>query len=134
MPRPRSAGDYQDAITAASWAGLAEIMLALGAHRDALVVVGGWTPSLIIEKFGERGAFQRGAFQAEAFQAGFGHVGSIDIDLVVDPAIVDAEQYATIVELLLDRGYAPARRSLFQFEKMLRSPRDGQDYLIRVDL
>jgi len=58
-------------------------------------------------------------------------VGSIDIDLVVDPGIMDAERYATIVELLRDRGYEPAGESLFQFEKVLRSPRDGQDYLIR---
>jgi hypothetical protein len=134
MPKPRTAGDYQDGITAASRSGLAEVMTALGAYREALVLVGGWAPYLILEAFGEPGGFQPDAFDVEAFQVAFVHVGSIDIDLVVDPAVIDAEQYATIVELLADRGYEPTPGSLFQFQKMIRSPRDGQGYLIRVDL
>lgn len=134
MRRPRTAGDYQDGITAASRSGLAEVMTTLGAYRDALVLIGGWAPYLILEQFGEEGASQAGAFQADAFQVGFVHVGSIDIDLVVDPDVVDAEHYATIVDLLLDRGYEPGADPLFQFQNTIRSPRDGQDYLIRVDL
>ena len=133
MPRPRTAGDYQDGITAASRSGLAEAMTALGAHRDALVLIGGWAPYLILEQSGEQGAFQADAVQGDAFQVRFVHVGSIDIDFVVDPGLVNAEAYATIVELLLDRGYKASGDSLFQFEKTIRSARDGQDYLIRVD-
>jgi hypothetical protein len=134
MPRPRTARDYQDGITTASRAGLAEIMTALGAYRDALVLIGGWAPYLILERFGEqRGLLVEFWLDVDRL-GGVSHVGSIDIDLVVDPGIIDAERYATIVELLHDRGYEPAGESLFQFEKTLRSPRDGQDYLIRVDL
>lgn len=128
MRRLRTAGDYQDGITAASRSGLAEVVTTLGAYRDALVLIGGWAPYLILERFGEEGAFQ-----ADAFQVGFVHVGSIDIDLVVDPDLVDAERYSTIVDLLLDRGYEPGADPLFQFQKAIRSPRDGQEYLIRVD-
>jgi hypothetical protein len=117
MPRPRrSARDYQDGVTAASRSGLAEVMTTLGAYRDALVLIGGWAPYLILERFGEREqeSFNAGvAFDAEVTFGRFVHVGSIDIDLVVDPALVDAEQYATIVELLLDRGYESAPESLF---------------------
>ncbi|MBI4401372.1 MAG: hypothetical protein HY581_07065 [Nitrospirae bacterium] len=133
MPRPRTAGDYQDGITTASRSGLAEVMITLGAYREALVLIGGWAPYLILEQSGEQRAFQADAFQGDAFQVGFVHVGSIDIDLVVDPGLVNAEAYATIVELLLDRGYKASGDSLFQFEKTIRSARDGQDYLIRVD-
>ncbi|MBI2554994.1 MAG: hypothetical protein HYV92_11430 [Candidatus Rokubacteria bacterium] len=120
MRKPRTARDYQDGITAASRSGLAEVMTTLGAYRDALVLIGGWAPYLILEQFGAPGRE-------------FVHVGSIDIDLVVDPDLVDAERYATIVNLLLDRGYQRGPDPLFQFEKVIRSPRDGQDYLIRVD-
>jgi len=134
MPRPRTARDYQDGITAASRSGLAEVMTMLGAYREALILVGGWAPYLILEKFGEPGTFGTGPFGAGSFGGRFVHVGSIDIDLVVDPAVVDAEQYATIVELLLDRGYEPAADVPYRFEKMIRSPQDGQDYLIQVDL
>ena len=133
MPRRRTAGDYQDGITAASRSGLAEAMTVLGAYRDALVLIGGWVPYIILEQSGEQGAFQANAVQGDAFQVGFVHVGSIDIDFVVDPGLVNAEAYATIVELLLDRGYKVSGDSLFQFEKTIRSQRDGQEYMIRVD-
>lgn len=120
MTKPRTAQDYEDEVTAASRVGLAEIMTALGAYRDALVLIGGWAPYLILERFGEEGA-------------GFTHVGSIDIDFVVDPEIIDADRYATIVELLRSRGYEPVRDSLFQFQRTILSPRSGRSALIRVD-
>jgi hypothetical protein len=133
MRRPRTAGDYQDGITVASRAGLAEVLTALGAYREGLVLIGGWASYLILEQFGEQRAFQPEAFQTDAFQAGFVHVGSIDIDLVVNPDLVDAKQYATMVQLLLARGYEPGADPLFQSQKTIRSPRDGQDYMTRVD-
>lgn len=85
MAKPRTARDYEDDVTAASRLGLAELMTVLGAYREALVLIGGWAPYLILETFGEPGAFQTDAFQDGAFQTAFTHVGSIDIDLVVDP-------------------------------------------------
>lgn len=133
MPRPRTARDYEDDVTATSRIGLAELMTVLGAYRDALVLIGGWAPYLILEQYGASGAFQADAVQADEFQTGFAHVGSIDIDFVVDPTVVDADRYATIVELLLDRGYEPVTGSLYQFEKMITSASTGQAHLIRVD-
>jgi len=44
MAKPRLAADYEDDITAASRSALAEVMLTLGAYRDALVLIGGWAP------------------------------------------------------------------------------------------
>lgn len=136
MRRPRTASDYQDGITAASRSGLAEVLIALGAYRDALVLIGGWAPYLILEQFGEPGQEFYDAevpFDADVTFGKFIHVGSIDIDLVVDPDLVDAERYSTIVELLLDRGYEVGVDRVFQFQKTIRSPRDDQEYLIRVD-
>jgi len=121
MPRPRTAGDYQDGITAASRSGLAEVMTALGAYRDSLVLISGWASFLILEQMGDHGT------------SGFVHVGSIDIDFVVDPGLVNAATYATILELLLDLGFTASGDSLFQLEKTIRSQRDGQDYMLRVD-
>lgn len=133
MAKPRTARDYDGDVTAASRSGLAELMTVLGAYREALVLIGGWAPHLILEVFGERGTFQGDAFQGDAFPTEFVHVGSIDIDLVVDPAIVDAEQYATIVKLLLERDYQAVVDSRYQFEKMIAPPSGGQPYPIRVD-
>jgi hypothetical protein len=133
VPGRQHARDYEDDATATSLVGLAEIMTALGAYRDALVLIGGWAPYLILQKFGELGGFVRGDFDPRDFDTGFTHVGSIDIDLVVDPASIDAEQYATIVQLLLARGYAPLTGSRFQFQKMISSLRTGRPHLVRVD-
>ena len=46
MPRPRTARDYQDGVTTASRAGLAEIMTALGAYRDWARVTPNGAPGL----------------------------------------------------------------------------------------
>jgi len=92
MARPRTARDYEDDVTATSRVGLAELMTVLGGYRDALVLIGGWAPFVILERSGAPGAFQADAFQGDAFQTGFAHVGSIDIDFVVDPAIIDADR------------------------------------------
>ncbi len=133
MPRPRSAGDYQDGITAASRSGLAEVMTVLGAYRDALVLIGGWAPYLILDHEGQQEPGLDNVLGEQESQERFDHVGSIDIDFVVDPGQVDADQYATIVELLENRGYTPCAESKYQFEKTIRSPQDGQEYVIPVD-
>jgi len=122
MAKPRTARAYGDDVTAASRVGLAEIMTVLGSYRDALVLIGGWVPYIILETFGAAVTYGK-----------FIHVGSIDIDLVVDPSIIDEERYATIVQLLLDHGYEPVADSRYQFERMIRSPRSAQAYPIRVD-
>jgi hypothetical protein len=133
VPGRQHARDDEDDATATSLVGLAEIVTTLGAYRDALVLIGGWAPYLILEKFGEPGDFARGDFDSRYFDTGFAHVGSIDIDFVVDPEAIDADQYATIVELLLARGYEPLTGSQFQFQKMIGSLRTGQPHVIRVD-
>jgi hypothetical protein len=111
-------------------------MMVLGAYRDALVLIGGWAPYLILEHFGQPGQEffdAEVAFDADVTFGKFTHVGSIDIDLVVDPDLVDTDQYSTIVELLLARGYTPEMDQPFQFQRPIRSSRDRQEYLIRVD-
>lgn len=59
-------------VSAASTSVLLELMAILGAYRDALVLVGGWAPYFLIET-------------SKRPDDKFEHVGSIDIDLAVDP-------------------------------------------------
>ncbi|MFQ5539739.1 MAG: hypothetical protein ACE5FB_05010 [Candidatus Binatia bacterium] len=120
MASPRLGVDYAVGVTEASKSALAEVVTALGRYRETLVLIGGWAPYFILEQFGRP-------------QMEFDHVGSIDIDIVVDPSVIDVDQYATIVELLNARGYEPAEDSLFQFEKDIISPLDGKGYRVRVD-
>jgi hypothetical protein len=125
MPPLRFADEYAPGLTAASQSVLLEMMTALRTYRDALIVVGGWVPYLLLEQHRLPGD-------------SFVHVGSIDIDVAVDPAHTSASQYATIVELLTARGYRPAPDRQgdpipYVFERDVVSPDDGRPYTIHVD-
>lgn len=125
MPPERSSDHYSSGITVASKSVLLEIMTILRSYREALVLVGGWVPYFLLEKY--RLPDNR-----------FTHAGSIDIDLAVDPSKVSAQQYATIVELLKARGYRPAPDRVgdpipYVFEREIVSPADRKAYKIRVD-
>ena len=121
----RTAQSYGPAITTASKSVLLEVLTTLRSYQGALVLIGGWVPYFLLEQ--HRPAGSR-----------FAHVGSIDIDLAVDPATVQEPEYATIVELLLARGYQPVegRRSATppsSFERTVNSAMTHKPYTIRVD-
>ncbi len=125
LPPERTAQSYGPGVTAASRTVLVELMTVLRSYRDALVLVGGWAPYFLLE-------------QHRRPDDAFSHVGSIDIDLAVDPATVQEPQYATIVELLAERGYQPAQtrrgaRLASSFERSVPSPLTHKPYTIRVD-
>lgn len=68
----------------------------------------------------------------------FRHVGSIDVNLAVHPDIMKEGKYATIVEILTKRGYAPAkypdgRIKEFSFIREVVSPVDGRPYSVGID-
>ena len=83
----RSAQSYGPGVTTASKSVLLEVMTILRAYREALVLVGGWVPYFLLA-------------QHQPPEDRFVHVGSIDIDLAVDPSKVDEPEYATIMQLL----------------------------------
>jgi len=115
-------GDYSEGLTSASLSALLELEMTLRSYRDSIVLVGGWVPYLLIGKYG---------------RGGYRHVGSIDIDLAVDPDKVDLDAYASIVELIERRGWSKQmlKGEVIQhsFVKTLPSPLDGKDYEIKVD-
>jgi hypothetical protein len=117
--------DYDGSVTGASSSALLELTIALRSHRDSLVLIGGWVPYFLVQEHGPR-------------DRDFKHVGSIDIDLAVDPDRVDEASYAEIVELIARRGYVPRRTRTgqiieFSYEKEVRSPTDGRSHTIWVD-
>jgi len=125
MPPERAFADYSPGITVASKTVLLEVMTALRAYREALVLVGGWVPYFLLETHRPPGD-------------PFAHVGSIDVDLAVDPAKVGQSEYATMVELLREKGYTPAPDRAgepipFSFERTVLSDFDQKSYTVRVD-
>jgi len=71
---------------------LLELMIALGAYRKGLVLVGGWVPYLLLKQY-------------QPSSIDFQHIGSKDIDIAVDPRFVDKSGYASILKILQQRGY-----------------------------
>ena len=71
--------------TEAARAVLLEVLNALGAMRDELVIVGGWVPDLLYPKSN--------------------HIGSLDIDLAVSPKAAGGNAYSSIRERLTKIGY-----------------------------
>lgn len=122
---PRTALDYTHGVTEASKSVILELMTALHSYRDALVLVGGWVPYFLLQKY-------------RRADNPFEHVGSVDIDVAVNPEIVNDKVYATIVEIIEERGYTPRKDRnghiiQYSFERKINSPADGKEYIISVD-
>jgi len=115
-------GMYSRSVTESSKSVLVEILRILGSYKDYLVLTGGWAPYFILERFGEGGR----------------HCGSVDIDFVLNPRMIDLKVYETIVSLIERRGYriyvADDGEVLpFRFYRSVKSPLDGAEYKIKVD-
>ncbi len=116
---PRFAADFDPQLTRASRSALLELARALKPYSDALVLVGGWVPYLLIENHPRPGN-------------SFSHVGSIDIDLVVDPDRIGEEEYRTIVETIADVGWRGIEGKRFSFLRTVPCE-DGVPRDIQVD-
>lgn len=87
---PRQRVEYSDRQVQAAHRVLVDIGQVLASFRDCLVLVGGWVPDLLLPDAEEP------------------HVGSIDVDLVLDAAKLNDGRYAEMIKLLLDTGrYRP---------------------------
>ena len=83
-PEPRQREDYSERQVAAARRVLVDVGQVLAAFVDCLVVVGGWTPDLLLPEADEP------------------HVGSIDVDLALDAAKLAEGRYAELLTLLLN--------------------------------
>lgn len=81
---PRSESDYSQRQTRAAHRVLIDLGQVLASFADCLVVVGGWTPDLLLP------------------DADVPHVGSIDVDIALDAAKLNDGRYAELLQLLLD--------------------------------
>jgi len=89
--------DYTTEAVAAARSVLLELARLLGEYRDSVVIVGGWVPELLLS------------------QAPRQHVGSIDVDIVLDHRKLKEIGYKTILKLLLSRGYQQSEQPFIFF-------------------
>lgn len=112
--------DYGSEITNVSKSVLLELLLILRSYLHALVLVGGWAPHFLLERYQQDKEFK--------------HIGSVDIDFAIDPKLISLKEYKTIVELLKKRGYKPVEDKLsveipFKFEREIKGVKISVDFL-----
>lgn len=102
---------YDRDATNTSMSALVELCRALRQYRRDIVLAGGWAPYFLTQGY-------------------FDHCGSIDIDFVLRPRIV--ERYERIQRILQRLGYEPTE-NIFRFQRTLTSPATGNTYRVEVD-
>ncbi|MBI3371016.1 MAG: nucleotidyl transferase AbiEii/AbiGii toxin family protein [Betaproteobacteria bacterium] len=118
MSEPAVAADYDDRGVRAAHAVLIEIGQVLGAHKDAIVIIGGSVPSLLLP------------------DAQPSHIGSLDIDLNLDTEKLADHGYAELVEKLERAMYLRNVDGLkpFQLKRIVDLGDGGAPIAVIVDL
>jgi hypothetical protein len=69
-----------------------ELFLYLKPYRDQIVLIGGWVPYFLLEKYRNPGEYDQ-------------HVGSLDIDVALDAFSIPETAYKSILDILRERGF-----------------------------
>lgn len=108
----RSSFDYSEGQKAAAHRVLVELVNLFYEYRDDIRIVGGWVPDLMFP--------------------GEGHVGSVDVDLLINHIKLKDSGYLTMAKILLQNGYKEHPEKYFSFVKQVRI--DGITYDVDVDI
>jgi hypothetical protein len=114
---PDKASDYQERDVKAAYSVLIELGQVLGVWRDKFVVVGGAVPWLLLDSARPK------------------HIGTLDIDLDLNPEALGDGAYATLVEALEKKGYERGVHGLkpFQLRRQVKVD-EGEPVGVLVDL
>jgi len=120
---PQSAADYDDRSTEAVKTVLLEMGQILGSYKGKFIVVGGLIPWLLQN------------------DEDMPHVGSLDIDIGLDPSALADGEYANLIEALLSQGHRQSQ-GLRPFQLVRELPQtDGSapievvvDFLMQRDV
>lgn len=115
---PQSAIDYEERGARAVIAVLLEIGQVLGAYRERFVIIGGAVPWLLLPN------------------AQPAHIGTLDVDLSLDPSALGDAEYVGLVEALEANGYERGEKiglRPFQLRRLVPAG-DGGAIPVIVDL
>jgi len=104
----RTSLSFTEGIADTSLFHLLELARMLRSYREGMVIVGGWVPYFLLKQFQRKGT-------------AFSHVGSIDIDIAINPEVINETQYATLEQLLRARGYEPNPKIEFSYIKKVQT-------------
>ena len=108
----RSSLDYSEGQKAAAHRVLVELVNLFSEYWDDIRIVGGWVPDLMFP--------------------GEGHVGSVDVDVLINHTKLKDSGYLTMEKILLRNGYKEHPEKYFSFVKQVQV--DGIIYDVDVDI
>ncbi|MBR1673666.1 MAG: hypothetical protein IJ703_01785 [Eubacterium sp.] len=108
----RSSIDYSEGQKRAAHRVLVELVNLFDEYRDDIRIVGGWVPDLMFPKQD--------------------HVGSVDVDVLINHLTLKDSGYQTMSKILLKNGYAEHPEKYFSFVKTVEI--DGEKYDVDVDI
>lgn len=113
---PQSAGDYLPRSFTAVRQTLVEIAQILGSFQGKFAVIGGAVPWLLLHP------------------EDMAHVGTLDIDLALDPQALAGTEYAELVDVLRDHGYNQREGArAFQLVREVPASDEGPPIDVYVD-
>lgn len=118
----RDISEFTLSKTNASKAGLLDLFTTLATYQDAIVLIGGWVPYFLIKSHPRP-------------ERSFSHVGSIDVDLLVDPGKASTHDYRSIVEMIEENDWHLLEDGTgrdFRYVKTIQLPEEPP-YVIKVD-
>lgn len=108
----RSSLDYSEGQKEAAHRILIELINLFGEYKDDIRVIGGWVPDLMFP--------------------GEGHIGSVDVDLLINHLALQDAGYQNMASILRRNGYADHPDKYFSFVKAVEV--DGISYMVDVDI
>ncbi len=108
----RSSTDYSEGQKKAAHRVLVELVNLFDEYRDDIRIVGGWVPDLMFQ--------------------GQDHVGSVDVDILINHLTLKDSGYQTMSKILLKNGYVEHPEKYFSFVKIVEI--DGEKYDVDVDI
>lgn len=108
----RNSTDYSEGQKQAAHRVLVELVNLFNEYRDDIRIVGGWVPDLM---FPEQD-----------------HVGSVDVDVLINHLTLKDSGYQTMSKILLKNGYTEHPEKYFSFIKTVEI--DGEKYDVDVDI
>jgi len=108
----QSSVDYSAGQKEAAYKVLVELMNLFGKYKDDILIIGGWVPELMSPKEG--------------------HIGSVDVDVLINHLTLREAGYQTMEKLLLKSGYKKHPQKYFSFLK--RVTIDNIQYNVDVDI
>lgn len=108
----RSSTDYSVGQTEAAHRVLIELVNLFDEYKDDIRIVGGWVPDLMFP--------------------GEGHIGSVDVDVLIDHLTLKDAGYQTMARILMKNAYREHPDKYFSFVKDVMI--DGVNYPVDVDI